>query len=239
MFQKTSFCFTNQMFYVRNILIRSYIINQITFIITTITTIITIIIIIIIIITIVIKSTIVIIIIIILSFVLHFFDIKSLCVTFIFEFICVFLAICFLLFIGFRCNILLTNIYINLFLLALVFSKIFSAFNKQFSKFIMYYNFNCRLVLDLYIRFQSFQAVLITKKLGFNFKYQLHCLVTCVIIITLNRFLNLKWLINLSSFICFKLAYLTIKKYSKSTWVLSINKYGLVKFFPSLFFLKR
>ena len=163
MFQKTSFCFTNQMFYVRNILIRSYIINQITFIITTITTIITIIIIIIIIITIVIKSTIVIIII-ILSFVLHFFDIKSLCVTFIFEFICVFLGICFLLFIGFRCNILLTNIYINLFLLALVFSKIFSAFNKQFSKFIMYYNFNCRLVLDLYILFQSFCAVLITQK---------------------------------------------------------------------------
>ena len=150
-----------------------------------------------------------------------------------------FVPTCFLLFIGFRCNILLTNIYIYLLLLALAFLKNFSTFNKQYSKFIMYYNFNCRLVLDLYILFQSFRAVLITQKLGSNFKYQLHCIIACVIIITLNRFLNLKWLINLSSFICFKLAYLTIKKYSKSTWVLSINKYGLVKFFPSLFFLKR
>ena len=77
----------------------SYTINKITFIINTITTIIiiiiiifnvniTIIIIIIIIIitTIIIKSTIVIN---ILSFILLFFDIRSLCVTFIFEFICV------------------------------------------------------------------------------------------------------------------------------------------------------
>ena len=93
MFQKTWSHFTNQMFYVGNIPIRSYTINKITFIINTITTIIIIIIIIIIIfnfniaiiiiiiiviITIVNKSTIVII---ILSFVLHFFDIRSSCVT--------------------------------------------------------------------------------------------------------------------------------------------------------------
>ena len=115
MFLKT-LCFTNQMFHVRNIPIRSYTINKITFIITTITTIIIIIIviiiifnfnitIIIIIITIIIKSTIII----ILSFVLYFFDIRSLCVTFIFEFIFIFLTTCFLLCIGFRCNILLTN----------------------------------------------------------------------------------------------------------------------------------
>ena len=105
MFQKT--CFTNQMFYVRNIPIHSYTINKNTFIINTITTIIIIIIIIIIfnfnitiiiiiniitiiiiiiIITIIIKSTIIII---IFSFILHFFNIRSLCVTFIFEFICV------------------------------------------------------------------------------------------------------------------------------------------------------
>ena len=105
------------------------------------------------------------------------------------------------------------------------------------SKFIMCFNFNCRLVLDLYILFQSFRTVLITQKLGSNLKYQLHCVVACVIIINLSRFLNLKWLINLSSFICCKLAYLTIKNYSKSWWVLPINKYDLVSFFPSLFFL--
>ena len=92
------------------------------------------------IITIIIKSSIVIII--ILSFVLHFFDIRSSCVTFIFEFICVFRTTCFLLFIGFRCNILLMNISIDLLLLALVFLKNFSPFNKQFPKFIMCYNFN-------------------------------------------------------------------------------------------------
>ena len=99
LFQKTSSCFTNQMFYVRNMPIRSYTINKITFIINTITTTIIIIIlifnfnitliiiiIIIIIITIIIKSIIVII---ILSFVLNFFNIRSLCVTFLFEFICV------------------------------------------------------------------------------------------------------------------------------------------------------
>ena len=104
MFQKLS-CFTNQMFYVRNIPIRSYTMNKFTFTITTITTIIIIIIIIIIIftfnitiiiliiITIIIKSTLVIIV--IFSFDLHFVDIKSSCVTFIFEFICVFLTTCF------------------------------------------------------------------------------------------------------------------------------------------------
>ena len=81
-----------------------------------------------------------------------------------------FLNTCFLLFIGFRCNILLTNIYIDLLLFALVFLKNFSTFNERYSKFVMCYNFNCRLVLDLYILFQSFQAVLITQKLGSNFK---------------------------------------------------------------------
>ena len=53
-----------------------------------------------------------------------------------------FLTTCFLLFIGFRWNILLTNIYIDLLLLALVFLKNFSTFNKRFPKFIMCYNFN-------------------------------------------------------------------------------------------------
>ena len=94
------------------------------------------------------------------------------------------------------------------------------------------------MALDLYALFQSFRAVLITQKLGSKFKYQLHCIVECVIIITLNRFLNLKWLVNLSSFIFFKLANLTIKNYSKSSWVLPINKYDLVKFFSSPFFIK-
>ena len=128
MFQKTSSCFTNQMFYVRNIPIGSYTSNKITFIITTIIIIMMIIIIIfnfnitfilIIIITLIIKSTIVIPI--ILSFVLHFFDIRSSCVTFIFEFLCVFLTTCFLLFIGFRCKTLLKNFSIDLLLLALFF----------------------------------------------------------------------------------------------------------------------
>ena len=118
-------------------------INKIIFIITTITTITIIIIIIIfnfnitiiiiiIIITIIIESTIVIII--ILSFVLHFFNIIGSCVTFIFEFICAFLTTSFLLFIGFRCNILLSNISIDLLLLALAFVKNVSTFNKQFSE---------------------------------------------------------------------------------------------------------
>ena len=136
-----------------------------------------------------------------------------------------FLTTCFLLFTGFSCNILLTNIYIDLLLLALVFLKNFSTFNKRYSKFIMCYNFNYRLVLDLYILFQSFRAVLITQKLSSNFKCQLHCIMACLILITFNRFLNLKWLINLSSFIYSKLAYLTIKTYSKSSWALPINKY--------------
>ena len=48
-----------------------------------------------------------------------------------------FLTTCFLLFIGFRCKVLLTNISIDLLLLALVFLTNFSTFNKQFSKFIM------------------------------------------------------------------------------------------------------
>ena len=220
------------MFYVRNIPTCSYTINKITVIINTITTIIiiiiiiiinfnfSIIIIIIIIITIITKSTIVII---ILSFALHFFDIGSLCVTFIFEFICVFLTACFLLLIGFRCKILQTNIYIDLLLLAIAFLKNFITFNKRYSKFIMCYNFNFRLVLYSYILFESFPAVLITQKLDYNFKYQLNCIMTCVIIITLNRFLNLKWLINLSSFTFSKYAYLTIKNYSKSSWLYQLR----------------
>ena len=108
-------CFKNIIVFhqsnVRNIPIRSYTINKITFTINTITTIIIIIIIIIIVIiifnsniTIIIIIIIIVIIaiinkstiaIIILSFVLHFFDIRSSCFTFIFEFICVFLTTCF------------------------------------------------------------------------------------------------------------------------------------------------
>ena len=128
-----------------------------------------------------------------------------------------FLIACFLLLTGFRCNILLTNIYIELLLLALVFLENFSTFYKRHSKFIMCYNFNCGLVLDFHILLQSFQAVLITQELGSDFKCWLHCAVVCVIIITLIRFLNLKWLINLSSFNYSKLAYLTTKTYSKSS----------------------
>ena len=105
----------------------------------------------------------------------------------------------------------------------------------------MCYNFQCRLVLDLYILFQSFRTVSLTQTLGCNFKYQLHCIVACVIIITLNRFLNLKWLINLSSFILFKIAFEKEKSekhsYRKSSWVLPVHKYDLVKFFPSPFFI--
>ena len=133
---------------------------------------------------------------------------------------------------------MLTNISIDLLLWALVFLKNFTNFNKRFWKFIMCYNFNCRLVLDLYIHFQSFQAVLITRKIGSNFMYQLHCIMACVIIIILNRFLNLKWLLNLSSFIFTKLAYLTIKNYSKFLWALPIKKYDIVKLFTNLFFIK-
>ena len=138
-------CFTNQVFYVRNIPLCNSTINKITVIITAITIIFIItiiiiiviifnlnipIIIIIIIITIIIKSTIVIII--ILSLFLYFFNIKSLCVIFVFEFISVFLTTCFLLFTGFRCNILFTYNSIDLSLLALVFLKNSSTFNKQF-----------------------------------------------------------------------------------------------------------
>ena len=136
--------YLEEMFYVRNIPIRSHTINKITFHITTITATIiiiiiivifnfniTIIVIIIIIITIAIKSTIVII---ILSFTLHVFDNRSLCVTFILEFNCVFLTTCFLLFIGFRCNILLTNISIDLLLLALVFKTILVLSINNFQK---------------------------------------------------------------------------------------------------------
>ena len=131
MFQKTS-GFTNRMFYVRNISIRSYTINKITFIINTITTT-TIIIIIIIIITIIIISS--------LSssssvsfFISSTSEVRvhlhpSYLNSYVF-----FLTTCFLLFIGFRYNILLMNIYIDLLLLTLVFLRNFSTFNKRYSK---------------------------------------------------------------------------------------------------------
>ena len=118
MFQKRSPCFTKQIIYVGNIPSRSYTINKITFIIINITIIIIIIIIIIIfkfnitIITIMIKSTIITI---VLSFVLHFFNIRV--PHHIWIYLCFFLTTCFLLFVGFRCNILLSNISIDLLLL--------------------------------------------------------------------------------------------------------------------------
>ena len=149
-----------------------------------------------------------------------------------------FLTICFLLLTCFRCNVLLTNIYIELLLLALIFLKNFSTFYKRYSKFIMRYNFYCRLVSDFHILFQSFRAVPITQELGSDFKCRLHCAVACVIIITLIRFLNLKWHINLSSLNYSKLTYFATKTYSKSSWGLPVNKHDLVKFFPSLFFSK-
>ena len=91
---------------------------------------------------------------------------------------------------------------------------------------------------DFHIIFQSFRAVLITQELGSVFKCQLHCAVECVIMITLIRFLIFKLHINLSSFNYSKLAHLTTKTYSKSSSALPINKHDLVKFFPSLFFIK-
>ena len=98
------------------------------------------------------------------------------------------------------------------------------------------------MVFDSYILFQSFRKVFITLKLSSNFKYQLHCIVACVIIRTLNRFLNLKWLINMSSFIFFKLASEKEKSekhsYSKSSWILPIIKYDLIVCFPGPFLIK-
>ena len=182
MFQKTSSYFTNQLFYIRNIPIHNNTINKIIFSSNTIT-------------------TIIIMIIIIFNFSITISlssspissssssssnprlpssSSVSFYISLTSEVLwspsylnssVFFLTTCFLLFIGFRCNILLTNIYIDLLLLALVFLKLFSYFNKRYSKFIMCYNFNCRLVLDIYILFQSFRAVLITQKLGSNFKY--------------------------------------------------------------------
>ena len=126
MFQKASSCFTNQMFYVRYIPICSYTINKITFIINTIITIIIIIIIIIIIFNF--SITIIIIIIIISSSPLSLnaplsssssvsFYISStseVCVSPSYLNSSVFfLTTCFL-FTGFRCDALLTNIYIDL-----------------------------------------------------------------------------------------------------------------------------
>ena len=179
MFQKTSSYFTNQLFYIRNIPIHNNTINKIIFSSNTIT-------------------TIIIMIIIIFNFSITISlssspissssssnprlpssSSVSFYISLTSEVLwspsylnssVFFLTTCFLLFIGFRCNILLTKIYIDL-LLALVFLKKFSTFNTLYSKFIMCYNFDCRLVLDLYILFQSFRAVLITQKLGSNFKY--------------------------------------------------------------------
>ena len=103
--------------------------------------------------------------------------------------------------------------------------KNFSTFNKQYSKLIKCINFNCRLVLDLYFLFQSFRIVFITQKLGSYFKYQLHYILACVI-----------------NYILFKLAVRKEKSkkhnYSKSSWVLTINKYNFIIFFPSSFFIK-
>ena len=124
MFQK-KLCFTNQTFYVRNISICSYTINKITFIINTITTIIIIIIIIIF------NLNIIIIIIIItilnspsssssVSFYISSTSEVHVSPSYLNSSV-FFLTTCFLLFIGFRCHILFTNIYIDLLLLALDF----------------------------------------------------------------------------------------------------------------------
>ena len=134
MLQKTSLCFTNQMFYVRYIPICSYTTNKITFIINTITTII-----------------IIVVIIIIFNFnipsssslsssssssplwlklpsssspsVSFYFSSTSevrVSPSYLNSYV-FFLTIFFSLFIRFLCNILLTNIYIDLLLLVLVF----------------------------------------------------------------------------------------------------------------------
>ena len=125
------------MFYVRNIPIHSCSINTITIIITTITIIIiinfktTITFNIISIITIIINLAMMmmIIIIIIPSFIFNFFDIKSSCVPLIYEFIYEFICLTtFLIFIGYRCNNLWKNIFMELLLLTLVSFKLFRYF---------------------------------------------------------------------------------------------------------------
>ena len=126
------------MFYVRNIPIHSCSINTITIIITTITIIIiinfktTITFNIISIITIIINLAMmmmIIIIIIIPSFIFNFFDIKSSCVPLIYEFIYEFICLTtFLIFIGYRCNNLWKNIFMELLLLTLVSFKLFRYF---------------------------------------------------------------------------------------------------------------
>ena len=70
-----------------------------------------------------------------------------------------YLTTCFLLFIGFRCNVLLTNIFIYPLLLALVFLKNCITFNKQISKFIMCYNFNWRFIYSFSIFPNSFHNI--------------------------------------------------------------------------------
>ena len=125
------------MFYVRNIPIHSCSINTITIIITTITIIIiinfktTITFNIISIITIIINLAMMMmmIIIIIPSFIFNFFDIKSSCVPLIYEFIYEFICLTtFLIFIGYRCNNLWKNIFMELLLLTLVSFKLFRYF---------------------------------------------------------------------------------------------------------------
>ena len=135
LFQKTLLCFRYQVFYVRNIPIHSCSINTITIIITTITIIIiinsktTITFNIISIITIIINFAMIIIIIIIPSFIFNFFDIRSSCVPLIYEFIYEFICLTtFLIFIGYRFNNLLKNIFMEILLLTLVSFKLFQYF---------------------------------------------------------------------------------------------------------------
>ena len=143
MLQKASSFFTNQILYVRFIPIRCYTINKITLILNTITNIIIIIIIIILF-----NSNITITIIVILPLSLYppssssssvYFSLTSevhVSPSYLNSSV-FFLTTWFLLFTHFSCNILLTNIYIDLLLLALVFLKNFSTFNKRYSNFIM------------------------------------------------------------------------------------------------------
>ena len=60
----------------------------------------------------------------------------------------------------------------------------------------------------------------------------------CLIIITFNWFLNLKWLINLSSFIYSKLAYLTIKLAANNHGLYQLRNITQSNFFLAYFFIK-
>ena len=72
------------------------------------------------------------IIIITLSFIFNFFNIRGSCVTIEYEFICVLFKYFLLLFIDLRCNVLLTNIFIDLLLLALIFWNILILSTNKF-----------------------------------------------------------------------------------------------------------